>query len=513
MMQALQMLGWQNSGQWQDPRSVAMNILTTTTQQQAMMGMESQAGTDFSSILQGMSTHSTSAPRQPPSKLEGLVLNVLRSAQHPVTGIIGHISTPNPITGQTLLHIAAALGYHRLVRALIGWGAKVDVQDKNGFSPVHFACFYGRAECLDDLVRIGRAHLEGRDIQGRLPSEVCGTDEIKYLVSELEEEVETRRRRSRAPSEIESGGEGDDEGIPWSSEADEDDEDDIRPAKITGAEHPQPVSRRISRANSAASIASNRRISRSTTPFAPEAMMTPVTPLHPTSTPTPTLNPGTTWGLPRNIPMPNIGMPWPMQLPAGWQFPNVPTMPQFARRRSGQSSSSDTQKDEKDETMFRWMMLMDAARSWGLLQQQQQQRLDSEMDPPPMYSPGTSATPSVPQEKQSTLNTVGTPAVPTMLEEPPSPLTLDSPFTVSLSTAGSSKTHNHANANVRHRQQQQSHRKREFVEQPIDVVQPPAVKTIVKRREKKQQDKMLYFFWIPVLLCEYLPLSSLLAID
>jgi hypothetical protein len=508
MMQALQILGWQNSGQWQDPRSVAMNILTNTAQPQGMMGLENPVGSDFSSLLQGMSSGNvvdgkgkTTTPRQTSSKTEELVLNVLRSAQHPVTGVIGHISTPNPITGQTLLHIASALGYHRLVRALIGWGAKVDVQDKNGFSPAHFACFYGRFECLDDLVRIGRAHLEGRDIQGRSPSDVCGTDEVKALVSELGEEVETRRRRSRAPSEIESGGEADDEEIPSSSEEDEEDEEDVRPAKLIGAEQPQSVSRRISRVNSIASIASNRRISRSTTPFAPEPMMTPVMPLHTSSSSTATLAPNTTWGLPRNIPMPNIAMPWPVQFPAGWQLPNVP---QFTRRRSGQPGPLDVPKDEKDETMFRWMMFMDAARSLGLLQaqqQQQQQRLDSEMDPPPRYSPaGTAA--SAPQEKQLTSNTGGTPAVPTMLEEPPSPLSLDSPYAVPLSAPGPTKGHGHAGAHIRHRQHQSHRRRSEFVESPIDLVQPPSSKIAVKRRGKKQQDKMLYYFWIPVLLCE-----------
>jgi hypothetical protein len=121
------------------------------------------------------------------------------------------------------------------------------------------------------------------------------------------------------------------------------------------------------------------------------------------------------------------------------------------------------------------------------------------MDPPPKYSPkGTAG--SATQEKQQTSNSVGTPAVPTMLEEPPSPLSLDSPYAVSVSAPGLTKTHGYAGAHIRHRQHQPYRRRAEFVEPPIDLVQPPSSKTVVKRREKKQQDKMLYYFWIPVLL-------------
>jgi len=156
---------------------------------------------------------------------------------------------------------------------------------------------------------------------------------------------------------------------------------------------------------------------------------------------------------------------------------------------------------------------MDAARSLGLLQaqqQQQQQRLDSEMDPPPKYSP-TGTAGSATQEKQQTSNSVGTPAVPTMLEEPPSPLSLDTPYAVSLSAPGPNKTHGYAGAHIRHRQHQPHRRRAEFVEPPIDLVQPPSSKTVVKRREKKQQDKMLYYFWIPVLLCEFACVLSFLT--
>ncbi|KAG8849265.1 SPT3 Dosage dependent suppressor of Ty-induced promoter mutations-like protein [Serendipita sp. 411] len=506
MMQALQVLGWQNSGHWQDARSVAANILggSGTQSMGGMMGIENTNTADMSSLF-GPSFQSAQrslaqskqlrqAGSQGPADVEDLVLKVLRSAQHPVTGTIKHISTPHPVTGQTLLHLASALGFVKLVSALIGWSADVDALDKNGFSPVHFACFYGHTECLDTLVRQGRAHLEGRDSQDRTAFDVCGTEEVKDLVLELEEEVETRRRRSTAGSEIESGGEGDDE----------EDEDEYE-ASVSEIEPPQMLSRHISRVNSVASIASNRKISRAATPFSVEDVasplhslptITPIHPLPPSAPTTVTTRPySNSWSLPP--------MPWPMQFPTGWQLPNVPAMPQFGRRRGhphgeGQRKRLDekVESEKAQQMMFMWMEYVKSM--W--LQQQQQGSTQIENDPPPSYSAQPST--SVPLEKMAP-GTTGTPAMPTELDEPPSPLSLDSPSVVMLPI---SKTSSHSNLNGHSRHGHQSVRRRvdpvEYVVSDEDVVthsQSTLVKTSPKRKTKTQ-DTMLIFFWIPVLL-------------
>ncbi|KAG8806748.1 SPT3 Dosage dependent suppressor of Ty-induced promoter mutations-like protein, partial [Serendipita sp. 399] len=387
MMQALQILGWQNSGQWQDPRSVAANILGGAST--GMMGIESTNASDMSSLFgNGFQTvrHAPAQFKQQrqgksngPADVEDLVLKVLRSAQNPVTGTIKHISAAHPGTGQTLLHLASALGFAKLVNALIGWSADVDIADKNGFSPVHFACFYGRVECVDTLVRQGRAHLEGRDLQDRTPFDVCGTEDVKDLVLELEEEVETRRRRSTVNSEIESGGEGDDE----------EDEEEYEPS-ISEVDPMQSLSRHISRVNSVASIASSRKISRAATPF---SLGDIVPPLHalpsrapisihspPSATESPVAaRPGVnSWSLPP--------MPWPVQFPTGWQLPNVPAMPQFGRRRvhphsgEGQRKRHDEKAQESEKMMFMWM---EYVKNMWIQQQQQGSTTQMENDPPP----------------------------------------------------------------------------------------------------------------------------------
>ncbi|CAG8721456.1 15300_t:CDS:2, partial [Acaulospora colombiana] len=434
MIHALQILGWQNSGQWQDAKSVAMNILGNQNQAMGgMMGMEDSSNADLSSLIGGLGFSATQgktankgglarqATQSNINQIELGVWNVLRRAQHPATGVISHISTPHPVTGRTLLHIASALGFSKLVAALIGWKANVDIADKNGFSPVHFACFYGRTECVDILVRIGRAHLEGRDLQGRTPFDVCGTEQVRDFVLELEEEVETRRRKSTAPSEIESGGEGDDEKYTTSEadfEEEEEEEDSFQQPEPVG-EPSRSASRRVSRANSLASIASNRKAARPAIPYGHEDLQ-PLSSIHPAdSIPIPPASPSSSssWGLPRNIPM-----PWQMQFPAGWQFPNVPTMPQFVRRRSVEGEDGDkTQQKEKE--MFDWMWMQYLRNQWNLLQQQQQ---------------GAQQAPDS-QEKRGSPNTHTAPATPTIVDEPPSPLSLDPPSKLSVPSSSSTK--------------------------------------------------------------------------
>ncbi|PVF97908.1 hypothetical protein CPB86DRAFT_785406 [Serendipita vermifera] len=524
MIHALQILGWQNSGQWQDAKSVAMNILGSQSQAMGgMMSMDDSSNSDLSSLIgglgftaaQGKTANKGGLARQATqsniNQIELGVWNVLRRAQHPVTGVISHISTPHPVTGRTLLHIASALGFSKLVAALIGWKANVDIADKNGFSPVHFACFYGRTECVDILVRMGRAHLEGRDLQGRTPFDVCRTEKARDFVLELEEEVETRRRKSTAPSEIESGGEGDDEKY-TTSEADfEEDEEESFQQPEPVMERPQSASRRVSRANSLASIASNRKAARPATPYGLEDIQslstvhpadpTPISPASPSSS--------SSWSLPRNIPM-----PWPMQFPAGWQFPNVPTMPQFVRRRSVEGEDGD-KAQQKEKEMFDWMWMQYFRNQWNMLQQQQRQgagvgELDN--DPPPQYSPPPERQLPHVQEKRGSPNTHTTPSVPTMMDEPPSPLSLDPPSKLGVPPSTSAKIYPVAStSSIRSRQSHRRQRDFSYEDSRVatgelqeysthSVGQHATSSRAVVRRSQKKKDTMLIYFWIPVLL-------------
>ncbi|KAG8890680.1 SPT3 Dosage dependent suppressor of Ty-induced promoter mutations-like protein [Tulasnella sp. 332] len=141
------------------------------------------------------------------------------------------ISHPNA-TGQTLLHLACILGFHRLVSALVIRGIDVDARDRNGFTALHFAAACGRLACARILVEHGDADLEVVDGRGRSATQIA-FDKDQADVHMLLEQLE---RRSSSPeydddaSESEDAGQGnyvahDDHDVNYEAEEDVDDDE------------------------------------------------------------------------------------------------------------------------------------------------------------------------------------------------------------------------------------------------------------------------------------------------
>lgn len=83
--------------------------------------------------------------------------NFLASMDEHAPGSLRHSGAINVknLVHQTLLHLATILGYHRLLRRLIVYGAKLDYQDINGFTPLAFAAYCGKVECARVLIEAG----------------------------------------------------------------------------------------------------------------------------------------------------------------------------------------------------------------------------------------------------------------------------------------------------------------------------------------------------------------------
>ena len=64
------------------------------------------------------------------------------------------VSRPNEY-GQTLAHLAVALGYTRLLEQLISWKIDLSVRDATGATALHFACRFDRPDCVSLLTRNG----------------------------------------------------------------------------------------------------------------------------------------------------------------------------------------------------------------------------------------------------------------------------------------------------------------------------------------------------------------------
>ena len=95
------------------------------------------------------------------------------------------------INGQTMLHLAAALGYQRLVAGLLARGANPDIRDRNGMSPMHIACMNGHAKIVRRLLSAG-GDPTLRTLLGVAPIEMATTEEVYQVISRVERHTRSK---------------------------------------------------------------------------------------------------------------------------------------------------------------------------------------------------------------------------------------------------------------------------------------------------------------------------------
>ncbi|CAK9781571.1 uncharacterized protein COLE_01241 [Cutaneotrichosporon oleaginosum] len=77
---------------------------------------------------------------------------------------------------QTLLHLATVLNFSRLLRRLIAVGAELDLQDVNGFTPLAFAALCGHTACARILLEAGAAY-DVPTVFGEMPLDLAKVDD------------------------------------------------------------------------------------------------------------------------------------------------------------------------------------------------------------------------------------------------------------------------------------------------------------------------------------------------
>jgi len=174
----------------------------------------------------------------------------------------------------TLLHLAAMLGFHRLVSWLIERDAALNMQDKHGYTPLHLAALSGRVTITRLLLQAGAIH-DTKNQAGQTPVDIARVREqidVEALFTrhtpsrsassaslavsperELAERFVTsprlsaQRKTFSLPSEI-SSAENSDSDSDWSG-----DEDDDEAHFASESELESHISR-LSRVHSAASL-------------------------------------------------------------------------------------------------------------------------------------------------------------------------------------------------------------------------------------------------------------------
>ncbi|KAL8728234.1 MAG: hypothetical protein Q9166_005537 [cf. Caloplaca sp. 2 TL-2023] len=93
--------------------------------------------------------------------------------------------------GQTMLHLSASLGYHRLVAGLLARGANPDLRDRNGMSAMHMACLHGHTKVVRKLLSAG-GDPTVRSLLGLAPIDMATTHAVYQIISSIERHTRSR---------------------------------------------------------------------------------------------------------------------------------------------------------------------------------------------------------------------------------------------------------------------------------------------------------------------------------
>lgn len=137
---ALQVVGLKMNGRLEDAREIARRIVNTTS-----------FNPDNVRVLDSWQNQSTQLNLD---ALEGLLLQCLQLIDSYKSDFSPNYQYCNG-EGQTMLHLASSLGLKTFASQLLLRGSRVDVQDKSGYSPLHFAGLKRHQELINLLLEHG----------------------------------------------------------------------------------------------------------------------------------------------------------------------------------------------------------------------------------------------------------------------------------------------------------------------------------------------------------------------
>ena len=95
------------------------------------------------------------------------------------------------VSGQSMLHLSASLGYYRLTAGLLARGANPDIRDNNGLSPTHFASLRGHQQVIRKLRSAG-ADPTLRSLNGFTPTDMATSQQAYDASSAFDHHVRSR---------------------------------------------------------------------------------------------------------------------------------------------------------------------------------------------------------------------------------------------------------------------------------------------------------------------------------
>ncbi|MCJ1403196.1 hypothetical protein MMC11_006419 [Xylographa trunciseda] len=95
-----------------------------------------------------------------------------------------HLNLRRP-NGQSMLHLSASLGYHRLVAGLLARGANPDLRDRNGMSPMHMAALHGHSPIVRRL-RLAGGDPTLRSLRGFTPADMTTSPTVLDAIQAMQ---------------------------------------------------------------------------------------------------------------------------------------------------------------------------------------------------------------------------------------------------------------------------------------------------------------------------------------
>ncbi|KAJ6594182.1 hypothetical protein B0H19DRAFT_1094293 [Mycena capillaripes] len=189
---ALQVVGLKMTGKIEDAKNVAMRIVGNVGESSGLqtdnitnnstdMMQVTSAARNLRPLLLGQTAENENFQTRIIKFLSILEapVDLPTSRSIPLSHALSH---PAP-SGQTLLHLASFLGFDSLVSFLVNRGADLDARDRNGYTALHFAAIAGSSACASTLLR-GGADLEIVNALGKTPAEVAVRDGLFVMDSE-----------------------------------------------------------------------------------------------------------------------------------------------------------------------------------------------------------------------------------------------------------------------------------------------------------------------------------------
>lgn len=177
MKRALQLLGKRDTGRSEDAADIARRII----------GQSNLSGNNWTGSAQdGTYRQATSGVEEPPTDKLDCEIAVLKCLD-----LVDLSDSPFParydlkgINGQTILHVAASLGYYRLVAGLLARGANPDARDRNGMSPMHMAALNDHLKIVRRL-KIAGGDPSMRSLAGWTPADMANSHAIHFAIRNI----------------------------------------------------------------------------------------------------------------------------------------------------------------------------------------------------------------------------------------------------------------------------------------------------------------------------------------